>query len=455
MSKSVFLSYRPTDAEIVERTKNDLARQGIDAWNYDNDVLPGQPWRTMMYDALVAAETVIVFLSPSFIENEVCRQQVYIAQSFKKRIIPIVVQPCFELLDSADEFSQLRGLNIITDSFNFDKGLADNYDTLFPLLIKAIRPNPAPTPLNARHHYVAFSKLDWEFVVKLNDDLLKVGIHAWSTATHLCGGDNWRRGIADAVLTAQNLILVLSLEAIQSYWVRREVMLARLNGIPIIPFVPPRVLDGSTFAKEYPKLRDAAFPVYEMNPINEINWIYSETDYEKALSDLVTALRGFLPEQPRKQGIFISYRRADSRDVTGRVHDHLAAEFGGDFVFQDVGSIHAGENFVDAVHEALNGAAVTLVMIGSTWTTIMDDAGNKRLYEPDDFVRIEVQAALEREDMVVIPVLIDATLMPTEDDLPESLHGLLYRQSVRLRPDPDFRKDVSKIVTEIRESQAR
>lgn len=452
MGKSIFLCYRLTDSDMVERIKSDFAKSGLDAWSY-SDVLPGQSWRSLMNQALVEAETVIVLLSPSFIENEVCRQQVYIAQALQKRIIPIMLCACYDLLDSADEFSQLKGLNIIPSVSGKIAALEDDYETLFAQLLDAVLPNHNPTPLNAQHNYIAFSRLDTDFVTQLSRDLNEAGIYTWSTATHLRGGDNWRRGIAEAVLTASNLILVLSLDSIESYWVRREVLLAQLRGIPILPFISPRVLEGSSYGQEYPKIRDAAAMVYEMNLIREINWIYPEPDYDKALYDLVTVLKGVQQEKSRKQGIFISYRRADSRDVTDRVYDYLVEEFGTDTIFQDVGSIPAGKNFVDVLTNALDKAAVMLVIIGSHWASITDEVGNKRLHNPDDLVRIEVQAALEHEDMVVIPVLLDTTPMPTINDLPESLRDLHFRQSIRLRPNPDFRRDMNKLVAQIRESQ--
>ena len=303
MSKSVFLCYRLTDSEIVERTRSDLARHGFDAWSYD-DVMPGQSWRSVMNQALVEAETVVIFLSPSFIENELCRQQVYIAQSLKKRIIPTFIHYCLDLLDSTDEFSQLKGLHIIpfVAEDNKARALADDYEAIFPQLLAAIRPHEEPIPLNAQHNYVSFSRLDYEFVVKLCADVNKSGLHAWSTATSLCGGDDWRNDIAQAVLTARCFILVLSLEAVQSYWVRREVLLAQLKGIPIIPVISPRALQGSSYEQEYPRLRDAVAAIYEMNPINDINWIYPKANYDQNSGRSHHRAPGLQPDQRPSAG---------------------------------------------------------------------------------------------------------------------------------------------------------
>lgn len=454
MGQNVFLCYRLTDAEIVKRVKDDLAVQGIMAWSYD-DVPPGQAWRTTMYQALIEAQTVVVFLSPAFIENDVCRRQVYIAQSFRKRIIPVIVYPCLKLLDDADEFIQLKSFHFVnTDNvFLTDSGLGDGYDTCLAQLIAALNPQLNYQPLNTQHSYVCYSSKDADFVRRLKTDLAAQEIYTWSAVTDLRAGDNWRRNMADKVLTCSSLIVVLSVEAIKSQWVQREVTLALLKQIPIIPIVAPRVLQGSSFHEQYTVLRDAALPIYEMNYLNEINWISSDPDYQKGLQDLIHAVRHFHSDKPQRHGIFVSYRRADSRDMTERVYDRLSEEFGPEFVFKDVDSIGAGENFVEVLEKALHEVAVMLVMIGPSWTTIEDEAGKRRLADSQDFVRFEVARALDDEQMVVIPVLLGDTPMPSSKDLPEDLQRLTYRQSVRVRRDPDFRPDAQWLIRQIRQSQ--
>ena len=47
-----------------------------------------------------------------------------------------------------------------------------------------------------------------------------------------------------------------------------------------------------------------------------------------------------------------------------------------------------------------------------------------------DFVRIEIESALER-NLPVVPILIDRAPMPGEADLPPSLAGLAYRNATR------------------------
>ena len=116
-----------------------------------------------------------------------------------------------------------------------------------------------------------------------------------------------------------------------------------------------------------------------------------------------------------ERNIFISYRRADSEGYAGRIYDRLAERFGSDRVFLDVTDIGVGEDFVDAIHQAISCCQVLLVLIGPRWSSIVNETGKKRLYDPNDFVRLEVASALEN-GLRVIPVLVFGAEMPAAED---------------------------------------
>ena len=105
-------------------------------------------------------------------------------------------------------------------------------------------------------------------------------------------------------------------------------------------------------------------------------------------------------------GIFISYRRDDSRHAAGRLADELAAEFGAASIFRDVESIAPGVDFEEALDQALSACAVMLVVIGPRWLSITDAEGRRRLEQPGDWIRTEVARALERK-VRLIPVMLE------------------------------------------------
>jgi hypothetical protein len=151
--------------------------------------------------------------------------------------------------------------------------------------------------------------------------------------------------------------------------------------------------------------------------------------------------------------LFISYRRQDSRDTVGRIHDHLKQRFNEDRIFLDVDRQEAGEDYRVSIRRALDDSDVLLAVIGSRWSTIADRSGRPRLADPDDVVRAELETAFERR-LRVIPVLIDGATMPAEDELPLSLRPLSYRTAIPIRPDPDFARDMQQLLLAIEEGCA-
>ncbi len=143
--------------------------------------------------------------------------------------------------------------------------------------------------------------------------------------------------------------------------------------------------------------------------------------------------------------IFISYRRYDSADVVGRIYDRLVQAYGADKVFKDVDNIPLGLDFRKILDEAVGGCAVLLAIIGRDWLTVTNERHQRRLDDPADFVRIEIESALERS-IPVIPILVREATMPRPDDLPESLRELVFRSGLQIRPDPDFHRDMDRLI---------
>lgn len=150
--------------------------------------------------------------------------------------------------------------------------------------------------------------------------------------------------------------------------------------------------------------------------------------------------------------VFLSYRRDDSADVTGRIYDRLVAQFGQTRVFKDVDSIPAGADFRAALHDAVDRCEVVMVVIGPRWLTATT-GGVRRLDDPGDFVRIEIAHALDRK-LPVVPVLVGGAAMPAERDLPPTLSALAFRQALVVRPDPDFHRDVDRLIVALSEAGA-
>ena len=131
------------------------------------------------------------------------------------------------------------------------------------------------------------------------------------------------------------------------------------------------------------------------------------------------------------RGIFISYRREDAEGQAGRLFDDLSAHFGRDAVFMDVAGIKKGLDFRRIIDEHVTSCGVLLVIIGKRWLSVTDSKGKRRLDDANDFVRLETAAALSR-DIPVVPVLVQDAVMPTEQELPDVLKELAFRNGTEL-----------------------
>jgi len=131
------------------------------------------------------------------------------------------------------------------------------------------------------------------------------------------------------------------------------------------------------------------------------------------------------------RAIFISYRRDDTEGEAGRLFDDLTRSFGENSVFMDVDGINPGMDFRRAIDDNVSSCGVLLAMIGPTWSTIKNAAGSRRLDDANDFVRLEIAAALGR-NIAVIPVLVHEAVMPRHEELPDNLKDLAYRNSVEI-----------------------
>lgn len=129
--------------------------------------------------------------------------------------------------------------------------------------------------------------------------------------------------------------------------------------------------------------------------------------------------------------IFLSYRREDTSGYAGRLFDHLKRHFGKDRVFMDISNIEPGVDFVESIEKALGSCDAFLVLIGKNWLDCRNTKGERRLDNPDDFIRIETSTALKR-GVRVFPILVKGAEMPSSEDLPEDMVSLARRNAQEL-----------------------
>lgn len=139
--------------------------------------------------------------------------------------------------------------------------------------------------------------------------------------------------------------------------------------------------------------------------------------------------------------VFLCYRRADLEHAAGRSYDRLVHHLGRANVFRDRSTLQSGANFSAKIARAIDQANWFLVLIGDNWLT-------ERLAEADDFVRREIEQALSRPTLTIVPLLCGKAQMPQAEALPESIRVLAEKQAFRLH-DESFDRDIDALAAEI------
>ena len=145
--------------------------------------------------------------------------------------------------------------------------------------------------------------------------------------------------------------------------------------------------------------------------------------------------------------VFISYRREDTAPAAGPVYDRLSRLLSKSNVFFDVSTIGGGENFETAIASQVAKSDAALVFIGDKWLAPVQPAGKSRIWDPDDYVRAEVNAALTR-DVLVLPVLVSGARMPKPEQVPEDIRAITTKNALPLRHE-SFDDDVENIVAAV------
>lgn len=135
--------------------------------------------------------------------------------------------------------------------------------------------------------------------------------------------------------------------------------------------------------------------------------------------------------QPLKKKIFISYRVRDTQAATGRLVDALKQHFDDDQIFLDIDKIEPGLDFTEVISKYLDSSDIMLVIIGPDWMAYNSEKNTYRINEKNDWVRLEIATALQR-NIRVVPVLLEGASLPDEELLTDDLKPLLRRQSYEI-----------------------
>ncbi|MDX2263703.1 MAG: hypothetical protein NW215_01845 [Hyphomicrobiales bacterium] len=141
--------------------------------------------------------------------------------------------------------------------------------------------------------------------------------------------------------------------------------------------------------------------------------------------------------------VFINYRKALSGKDARLLHGVLTREFGRGAVFLDTSELEGGDHWPSKLEREVDASSSMAVLIPAGWADVLNEKGERRLDNPNDFVRFEIARAFMR-NIPVLPILIDGAEVPAPAALPTNLIGLTALQAMLLRSE-SFDDDAGKI----------
>jgi hypothetical protein len=321
--------------------------------------------------------------------------------------------------------------------------------------------------------FISYSHKDREWLENLQTmlkPLVRKKIAVWDD-TKIEAGAKWREEIKGALAAAKVAVLLVSSHFLGSDFIVEHELppllkAAEKEGLVILWVYISSCLYDETEIKDYQAAHDISKPLNSLTPAEQDHVLVDVCRKIKAAvtSSVDPSTQSVptpacppsglsnIPDRNPLESIFICYRRNDSADTVDRIYKRLEREFGRDTLFRDIDSMPVGIDFPSHIKQVLSSCCAVLVVIGPYWLESRDEGGRRRLDDPQDYLRIEVETALSIPNMRIIPVRVHNAGMPKAENVPESIRALLFRHGVSVRPDPDFRGDVSRLVRQLRES---
>ena len=238
----VMFSYRSTDAEFVVRLAEHLRKHDIQPWIDREGIKPGTKWRDVLLDQLRTCDACIVILSPEYLKSEHCRMEVFIARSFGRLILPVMLTDCWTGLREYEETRGLENIFMMRMHRLTAVGLPIGADEAFEHIVDSIVAE-RKQPSSAKPVYISYSTGDASFASELARPLEERGVPTWIATLSIAVGENWRDAQARAMLQSSAHVVVLDENIVQQPVLRTEIPLAEARALPVFTVLPPRLHD--------------------------------------------------------------------------------------------------------------------------------------------------------------------------------------------------------------------
>ncbi len=450
----LYISYARPDWAKVDSLVQRLRDSGHSVW-VDTDLMGGQSWWDSVLDRIRESDALIAVLSRSSLKSRACQAERGYAAQLGKPVLPLIIEP-FRTETLPSDILQLQ----IIDYSQADETAAFR---LLGAIMQLPSPPPLPVPLPEPPHVPSSPwanlvdqvnapalSLDQQLaiVARLEDALgpdsdpadRRIALELLSQMeqrTDLYAAVDRRIASLKKNASLANLVdqvnaPALSLDQQLAIVARLEDALGPDSG-PADRHTALGLLSQMERRSDLYALVGRRIASLKQNDRNSPAWSSYPADPGPARPSGYSGTPGSQQHKPglSSRGIFLSYRREDAGPYARLLKYELSKRIPDARIFMDLDSIEAGLDFGEVIRGAVDSCVVLVALIGHQWATLVDEEGHRRLDDPDDYVRFEVHAALER-GVRVIPVLVDGAKAPREQQLPSELQKLARLNALEL-----------------------
>jgi len=286
MSNKTFISYCKDDKDIVSQFIYKLEVRNVQIW-HDGLIKSGEDWKRTIFRAITDCDNMIVCLSKGYVNSPMCRMEIFLAQCYNKKVLPIMIkEECWTELHSFRELSSIRDLSVINLVKNVIFGLKVTEEDQINKLVASIDNRIDSRFVNCEL-FISYRAQDALYATKVAEDLFQQGINTWIATLSYKPGENWQISQWEALMKVHGLIVVLSKEVAQSEYIRKEILIAKTRNIPIYPvLIDDPLIESADFLREINRELDDTRS-FEMREINEVQWFYpNKPDYKHMIKSI-------------------------------------------------------------------------------------------------------------------------------------------------------------------------
>lgn len=234
------ISYNHNDWAIVEPIVKFLEASGISLWLDREQIRPPMVLRLELLRAPKDTNGIITFLSGSYLASENCRMELFLARSLDKPVFPVMVEECWDALDTKEETKYLSSIFAARLAASKLVGLTVPPAEILLRLLRAIQYKSTVRRADDHNVYISYPNGAAPFATEVHTALSLATCRPWIATMNCEIGDDWRKVQVQAMARARVHVVVLSEELLSDIGgsgievLRTELMLSEAFQLPTL-----------------------------------------------------------------------------------------------------------------------------------------------------------------------------------------------------------------------------